>query len=194
MKLVLRTMGGVLVAALAVALVILITSETLIPNLSQYISNTFPSEKSLEFVSTIAADPAPEHSEPTDGEIYETKQYTYTYVSALDGWKVSVNNKDSARYSSLFGVLYGKPIVSLNGTFKGCEFLTQAPAIPRSVIDMTSTFEGCSSLTGLLTIFASPTTYNGCFSGTTQKVVLTGTSTLLSELSSTSSAGNVSVK
>lgn len=194
MKLVVRTIGGFLVAALAVLLVIFSTSETLIPQLSQYVSNTFPSEKSLEFVSTVAADPAPEHSEPSDGEVYETKQYTYIFDAAADGWKVSVNDKNKARYPSLFGMLYGKPVVSMNETFKDCEFLTQAPAVPSGVKDLTSTFEGCSSLTGMLTIFAEPTTYDGCFAGTTQKVSLAGTSTLLSELSSTSSAGNVSVK
>lgn len=187
-------MGGFLVAALAALLIILATSETLIPQLSKYISNTFPSEKSLELVSTTVVDPDPEHSEPFDGEIYETEQYTYTYVSSLGGWKVVVKNKDNASYPSLFCSLYGKPIISLKETYKNCELLTQAPAIPAGVKDLTSTFEGCSSLTGLISIFAEPTTYNNCFVGTVNEISLTGTSALLSDLSSTSPNGNVKVK
>lgn len=194
MKIVVRTMGGFLVATLVVALVIFATSETLIPQLSQYVSNTFPSEKSLELVSSVAADPAPDSAEPSDGDVYETKQYTYTYDSTLGGWSVSVNNKNNARYPSLFGMLRGKPIVSMAETFKDCEFLTQAPAVPTSVKDLTSTFEGCSSMTGMLTIYAEPTAYEGCFAGTEKELSLTGTSTLLSELAATGSAGNVKVK
>lgn len=193
MKLVVRAMGSFLVAALAAVLVIATTCYTLIPELSQYISNTFPSETNIEFVSSVAADPNPTRSEPTDGEAYETKDYVYTYSSTEEGWSVSVKNKGKARYESLNGKIYSKPLINVSETFKGCTALVQAPAIPSGVKKMTSVFDGCTALTGLVAVYAEPEQYDDCFKGTTQPISLIGGSTMLSALTSTSN-GNVSVE
>ena len=194
MKLIARTMGGFLVAALAVVLVILATSGTLIPQLSQYISNTFPAEKNLEFISTVAVDPEPGHLTPADGEIYETNQYIYVYDATVEGWKVSVKDKTLTKYPSLFETIYSKPLVDMNSTFKGCESMIQAPAVPEGVKNLTSTFEGCAALTGTLVVFAEPDVYDNCFTNTVQTLTLTGSSSALSELSLTSIIGNVVIK
>lgn len=194
MKLVIRAMGSFLVAALAVLLVIAAISDTLIPELSQYISKTFPAEKNLEFISTVAADPDSDHSEPADGETFESKDYTYTYVASSGGWSVSVKDKSKAEYALLYETVYNRPVVSLKETFKDCSDLTQAPAIPKTVQNVTSAFEGCASLTGTIFVYSNPSQYTNCFAGTTKSITLNGTGSSLSELAATSSSGNVVVK
>lgn len=183
-----------LLAAVAVALVIFLTVSGLIPELSQYIKATFPDEQNAEFISAFTPDPDVEHSAPADGDVYETSHYIYTFIAAENGWRVSVKDKDKTSYSPLNETIYGLPIVSLNETFKDCSVMVQAPSVPKGVKDMTSAFSGCSSLTGLVTVYASPSLYTGCFEGTVQSVSLMGSSTLLSELSGTALSGNVSVK
>ena len=194
MKSVIRSMGTFLVAALAVALVICLISYSLIPELSQYVEETFPDEKNLELISVVAVDPDGSHVEPADGEVYETESYRYTFSSSAGGWLVATKDKTKSKYPSLCEAIYGKPVVRMKETFEGCASLTQAPAIPKNVRDMTSAFSGCSSLKGSLVIYASPTTYDDCFAGTNQPITISGSSSMLTELSETSLNGNVSVK
>jgi hypothetical protein len=49
-------------------------------------------------------------------------------------------------------------------------------------------------LSGEIEINASPVSYNLCFSGTKQPIVLVGSSSLLEELAATATNGNVSVE
>jgi hypothetical protein len=58
---------------------------------------------------------------------------------------------------------------------------------------MDRTFIGCTSLTGTIEINANPTSYTNCFDGTTQPIVLTGSSTVLDKLAATATNGNVTV-
>ncbi len=73
-------------------------------------------------------------------------------------------------------------VTYMGDTFYGCTSLTTAPAIPNSVTDMYNTFYYCTSLTGTIEINANPTEYDGCFSGTSKKIILTGSSTMLSQI------------
>ena len=59
---------------------------------------------------------------------------------------------------------------------------------------MASTFEECTSLTGTITVNANPTSYDLCFSRTTQPIALTGSSAVLAELAATATNGNVTVQ
>lgn len=194
MKIVVRTMGSFLVATLAVALIFSLISYTLIPELSQYIKDTFPAEKNLELVSVVAADPDPEHAEPNDGDVFETPYYIYTYIADEEGWSVSVKSKEESQYASVCESIYSKPVVNMNGTFKDCQALTIAPAIPSGVKDMTSAFEGCTALSGTISVYANPEQYENLFAGTAQAITLTGSSSVLTELSATSSLGNVVIE
>jgi hypothetical protein len=76
------------------------------------------------------------------------------------------------------GVVLGKNIKSLDGTFSGCSSLTTAPTIPDGVTDLNSTFSGCSSLTTAPTIpdgvIALNSTFYGCSSLTTAPTIPDG--------------------
>lgn len=106
-------------------------------------------------------------------------------------------------------------VKDMSFTFAGCTSLTSAPTIPVGVTDLDSTFLNCSSLTGTVQIDAileeyqlcngtgcykcsvqgyecqsCPTcsTYADCFAGTTNAIVLTGSSNKLEELAATADA------
>lgn len=194
MKLVVREMGKVIVASVAVALIFAAIAYSLIPELTQYINDTFPSEKNLELISVVAADPEPEHSEPLDGDKYENSDYIYTFVAASGGWEVSVKDKTKVQYEPLYNTLYNKPLLSIKETFKDCVFLTTSPAIPNNVKDMSSAFYGCSSLTGTIMIYANPDLFTECFSGISKPVTLMGSSTVLSVLAATNPGGYVTIE
>ena len=73
-------------------------------------------------------------------------------------------------------------VTNMSSTFSSCTSLTTAPVIPNSVTNMTQTFWYCSSLTGTIEINANPTEYYACFSNTSKPIVLTGSSTMLSQI------------
>ena len=73
-------------------------------------------------------------------------------------------------------------VTNMRGTFIGCESLTTAPKIPSSVTNMQYTFADCKSLTGTIEINANPTEYDICFYGTSKPIILTGSSTMLSQI------------
>ena len=81
-------------------------------------------------------------------------------------------------------------VTNMYCSFQGCSSLKTSPVIPNSVTNMTCTFSSCKSLTGIISINANPTTYNGCFyelDFSTQNLNLAGTSTILDELGQTAS-------
>ena len=84
-------------------------------------------------------------------------------------------------------------VTDMSYTFRDCTSLTTAPVIPSGVTNMYGTFWGCTLLTGTIKINANPTKYDACFIFTKEPIVLTGTSTLLKELSKTSSIDNVTI-
>lgn len=73
-------------------------------------------------------------------------------------------------------------VVNMVFTFMDCTSLDKAPTIPSNVTDMTYTFWGCKSLAGTIEINANPTEYDGCFGGTSKQIILTGSSTMLSQI------------
>jgi hypothetical protein len=92
-------------------------------------------------------------------------------------------------------------VTGLSYAFSGCTNLTTAPIIPSSVTMMYATFQNCTALTGSITInvisiddiMMNDSYYGECFAGTTQPIVLTGSSTHLNTLASTATNGNVTV-
>lgn len=186
-------MGTFLVAALAAGLVIALVAYSLVPNLSQYMQDNFPTEKNLSLVSVVAEDPNAEHSAPVDAEVYENADYIYTYISGSGGWRVAVKDKTKAQYSPLCETVFGAPVVSLNETFKNCSALTLAPAIPQTVKDMNSTFMGCTLLGGTVVVHGAPEQLSDCFKGTAADIVLYGDDTVLNDMAATADNGNVSV-
>jgi hypothetical protein len=86
-------------------------------------------------------------------------------------------------------------VTTMMQTFYGCTSLTTAPVIPSGVTNMMHTFYNCASLTGEIEINAANLTMHlGCFFGTTQPIVLTGTCPQLAELANGAKNGNVTVK
>ncbi len=80
-------------------------------------------------------------------------------------------------------------VKNMENTFMGCQSLRTAPVIPAGVINMSGTFSRCGNLTGEIVINANPTVYKECFYSVRfihQNLSLTGTSTMLEELRSTS--------
>lgn len=73
-------------------------------------------------------------------------------------------------------------VTDMTYTFYNCGKLTTAPAIPSSVTNMKGTFYYCTSLTGTIEINANPTEYDICFYGTSKPIILTGSSTMLSQI------------
>ena len=74
-------------------------------------------------------------------------------------------------------------VTNMSSTFFGCTSLTTASTIPSSVTDMDMIFRKCTSLTGTIEINANPTNYINCFVYTSKPIILTGTSTMLSQIS-----------
>lgn len=85
-------------------------------------------------------------------------------------------------------------VSTMANTFADCYSLQTAPTIPAGVSFMTYTFLNCTCLTGEVVIHADPSgNYQDCFSGTANPITLTGSSTMLEELASTATGGNVTV-
>ena len=82
--------------------------------------------------------------ELVDGVKYEKEQYDYYYNSSIDGWRLSLKDRDSTDpvTSRICTTINGKPIASMSGTFAG----SKASSIDLSsfetshVIDMSGMF------------------------------------------------------
>lgn len=84
-------------------------------------------------------------------------------------------------------------IVCMEGTFNACTKLTTAPSkIPANVTNMAGTFALCWELTGTITIDANPLAYDDCLQtyDNGKDIILTGKSTILNEIASTSRNSN----
>lgn len=82
--------------------------------------------------------------------------------------------------------------------FLGCYDLVNVPIISDNIISMEKSFEGCSSLTGDIEINTNPSNFVDCFNKAADNddchVYLTGSSSMLTELAATDTAGNVTVR
>jgi hypothetical protein len=154
---------------------------------------------------------------PAEGDGFVYGDYKYEYSGMYDnGWHVSVLDKTKTEYGIILTNIAGVPITDMNSTFAGCTNLVIAPEVPNGVLSLWSTFEGCvnlttaptipssvnrmpcafkdcTSLTGTITINANPM-YGDCFAGTTQPIVLTGSSTILADCAADATNGNVTVQ
>ncbi|MEE0929961.1 MAG: leucine-rich repeat protein [Acutalibacteraceae bacterium] len=85
-------------------------------------------------------------------------------------------------------------VETMTSAFADCSSMTSGPStIPSSVTLLMNTFRGCSSLTGTMTINTDTYNYGNMFNGTTQPIVLNGSSVNLSSIAGTSTNGNVTV-
>lgn len=87
-------------------------------------------------------------------------------------------------------------IITTTGMFWENQSLTKLPdkfVIPSSVLYMSTMFDGCASLSDIITINATPTTYNDAFYDTTLEIYLVGSSGNLSELADTDNYDNVNL-
>lgn len=82
----------------------------------------------------------------------------------------------------------------MNSAFNACTLLTAAPVVPENIDYFDSAFKDCTLLTGEIEINANPSVYYDCFKGTTNPIILKGTSTKLAELAATATNGNVTVQ
>lgn len=102
----------------------------------------------------------------SEGDIYIYGDYVYQYSPSFDGWEVAlataetgitsflpdypVTDRNQTSYGAILSNINGKPIVSINYLFAGCESLTSVPAIPISVTTIgRSAFDNCLSLTDI---------------------------------------------
>ena len=84
-------------------------------------------------------------------------------------------------------------VTVMKNTFMYCDNLQSVSTIPSSVTDMFQTFRDCENLTGDIKINANPTSFDNCFMDTKKNISLTGTSSVLQQLASTATNGNVTV-
>ncbi len=98
----------------------------------------------------------------SEGDIFTTEDYTYTYSSG--GWAVQVNDTTKTAYSSLLSAVNDAPVTSMRKAFAGCSNLTYAPEIPGTIQNMQSAFFDCTSLTAAPTIPEGVTNLSNTFS------------------------------
>lgn len=148
---------------------------------------------------------------PYDFTIDELDIDGYGWYSSIDNsnsWGIDVINTKQTTYNKPYTVIGASNLTSMDSTYYDCVNLLQAPNIPNTVTDMYSTFMNCSSLTnlpkisnavktisrafmncdslsGILNIDVNPSEYSSCFYDTAQKIYLTGSSSILSQLAAT---------
>lgn len=115
-------------------------------------------------------------SAPADGAVYSDTDYQYTYQESMGGWKVSLKNesKNKTSMGAILESIDGRPVVSIDNTFKGCSNLVKTPSLPNSILSMKSAFEECSSLQEITNIPTSVTTMVSAFNGCTVLKSVTG--------------------
>ena len=141
---------------------------------------------------------------PVTGDRYIYGDYVYRYNASYhqayedfgmyesqNGWGARVRDMYKTSYEPLLESINNKPLTSMQFTFCYARDMVTAPTIPSSVVNIYFIFEECVSLTGEIIIDANPTNYTSWL-GSSEPIVLTGTSTMLEELAS--GYENVTVK
>ena len=72
--------------------------------------------------------------------------YRFELTPDGKGYKVSVLDRTRRDYPDLPDTIYGKPIISLEGTFAGCDKMTLAPRLPANCMNYSYAFAQCTSL------------------------------------------------
>lgn len=106
---------------------------------------------------TLYGDGITRFPEPTEGDSFETKDYTYIFWEIhkdVDrvGWSAYVKDKMQTKYQPLMEMINGYPLFSVNNLFRDCKRMIIAPIIPKTVQTMIGTFAGCLLLAGPPTI------------------------------------------
>ena len=81
-----------------------------------------------------------------DEDQFLYKDYRYTYHKSINGWHVEAMLKTQQYYCEILEEIAGRPVLSMNETFKDCTVLVESPKIPSAVNDMRGTFSGCCAL------------------------------------------------
>lgn len=119
----------------------------------------------VEFPETVSID-----------DQYMYGDYRYFYEITNDdtnekGWRVALTNDTESgipdttktSYGEILSEINGKPVISVNSTFRDCIKLTTAQTIPNSVTNMFGTFCWCKNLT-TIEVNCNPTVYDFCLS------------------------------
>lgn len=107
--------------------------------------------------------------EPTEGDNFETKDYTYIFweIHTPDanrvGWSANVKDKMQKKYQPLMETINGYPLFSVNNLFRDCKSMIIAPIIPKTVQLMIGAFAGCLLLAGPPTIPDGVVNITGAF-------------------------------
>ena len=142
---------------------------------------------------------------------------------AQDGWSVKLIDRTKKEYGPILTSAFGKAVKNLFALYYNCGELETVPVIPSGVTKVNNMFEAsnlislpldfaipsgvtsankvfynCTNITGTLEINSTTTNYVDMFSGTTQPIILTTTSSevtreYLEALAATSTNGNVTV-
>lgn len=112
----------------------------------------------------------------SDGDEYITPDYTYKHgyelneeyfewvFADIDGWGVSVNDREKSAYGALLPQINGATLKSMAATFMNCLNLIDSPAIPAGVTSLRATFDGCNALKTAAVIPEGVTNMNFTFS------------------------------
>ena len=121
----------------------------------------YPEEdKEFNFEVGIRYTQAPDNYNPCtfegdleNGVVYDNEQYTYTYDSSMDGWKVGLIDRSSTDPvdSRLCSTINGKPIVSMSGMFATSKTskIDLGSFDTSHVVNMSNMFVSCNNLTDL---------------------------------------------
>ena len=122
-------------------------------------SGIIPEGASYTTANGITYNAGDEFPQTSFGDIYIYGDYEYRYKISYDyptmmwdvdipqnGWGVRVLSDTKTSYGTILESINNQPIISVRGTFFGCESLTIAPKIPNGVIDMTGAFKRCISI------------------------------------------------
>ena len=148
-----------------------LTTAPTIPNSVKYMEGTFSGCKSLTTAPILP------NSVECIGGHHHVANGIFSYCTSL---KTYVGSTDPDGDFSNYKI--PNSVTCINGMFCNCKSLVAAPIIPNSVTNMYWTFYYCTSLTGTIEINANPTEYNDCFYSTSKPIILTGTSTMLSQI------------
>lgn len=176
----------------------------------QWFTNEFGDPANLGVTNIVLnTSNQPEGYTPKLNDMYLDQDYMYGFSAGgavgpsgenlgfqengLDGWGYIARLRTKTTYGVPSSQIAGKNVLSASNAYYNCVNMTEAPALPNSLVNISSIYKGCTSLTGTIRIDANITTYTDSFSGTVKPIVLTGTSTNLAVIAATSS-GNVTVQ
>ena len=105
--------------------------------------------------ATLVGDGSVAFPTPSEGDVYEYGDYSYTYANNCtgmasetygEGWSLSVLDKSKAAYQTILSSVAGKPVVSMLLAFESCTSMEHSPEIPSTVKGLSYAYVGCSSM------------------------------------------------